>query len=83
MTVAERYLVMRNYPTIEDSIIDDGRISDWLERQILETRGMDLNQVIEDIKKLQVILNKRVDRRVKERKTFKTQVNLNAIDFGE
>ena len=72
---------MRNYPTIEDKIIDDGRISDWLERQILETRGMDLNQVIEDIKKLQVILSKRVDRRIKERKTFRTQVNLTAIDF--
>ena len=72
---------MRSYPTIEDKIIDDGRLSDWLERQILETRGMDLNQVIEDIKKLQVILNKRVDRRIKERKTFKTQVDLTAIDF--
>lgn len=72
---------MKSYPTIEDKIIDDGRISDWLERQILETRGMDLNQVIEDIKKLQVILDKRVDRKIKERKTFKTQVNFPAINF--
>ena len=72
---------MSNYPTIEDKIIDDGRISDWLAKQIVETREQDLSATIEDVKKLQVILDKRVDRQIKERKTFKTQVNLNAIDF--
>ncbi|TQV74958.1 hypothetical protein FLL45_08425 [Aliikangiella marina] len=74
---------MNSYPTIEDRIIDDGRLSDWLEKQILETRDLDLSQTVEDVKKLQVILNKRMDRRIKERKTFKTQVNLTAISFDD
>jgi hypothetical protein len=70
-----------SYPTIEDKIIDDGRISKWLARQIIETRELDLSEVIEDVKKLQAILEKRVDRKIKERKTFKTQINFNAIDL--
>jgi len=74
---------MSNYPTIEDTILDDGRLSDWLANQIVETRGLDLEQTIEDVKKLQVILNKRLDRLIKERKTFKTQVNLTAINFDD
>jgi len=72
---------MTNYPTIEDRILDDGRISEWLAQQIVETRDLDLSAAIDDVKKLQVILDKRVDRLIKERKTFKTQVNFNAIDF--
>ena len=74
---------MSSYPTIEDRIIDDGRLSDWLENQIVETRNLDLVKTIEDVKKLQVILNKRLDRLIKERKTFKTQVNLTAINFDD
>lgn len=74
---------MSSYPTIEDKIIADGRLSDWLENQIVETRDLDLVKTIEDVKKLQVILNKRLDRLIKERKTFKTQVNLTAINFDD
>lgn len=70
-----------SYPTIEDTIISDGRISRWLESQMLETRDLSLDQTIEDVRKLKVILDKRLDRVIKERKTFKTQVNLNVIDF--
>ena len=70
-----------NYPTIEDNIIDDGRISDWLAQQIVDTRELDVSKAIEDIDKLKVILNKRVDRLIKERKTFKTKFDMNAIDF--
>ena len=70
-----------SYPTIEDKILDDGRISDWLAKQIVDTRDMDLSAAMEDLKKLQVILDKRLDRQIKERKTFKTQVDLNVIDF--
>ncbi len=72
---------MKSYPTVEDAIIHDNRISPWLAQQIVDTRDMDLNDIIKDVKKLQVILDKRVDRRVKERKTFKTQVDLNVIQF--
>jgi|GEM_PF-3334557 len=72
---------MTNYRTIEDRILDDGRISEWLAQQIVETRDLDLSAAIDDVKKLQVILDKRVDRLIKERKTFKTLVNFNAIDF--
>ena len=72
---------MKNYPTIEDKILDDGRISEWLAQQIVETREMDLSGVISDLAKLKVILDKRVDRQIKERKTFTTRVNFNAIDF--
>jgi hypothetical protein len=72
---------MMSYPTIEDRILDDGRISQWLAKQIVETREQDLSKAIEDLQKLKVILDKRVDRRIKERKTFKTQVNLNVIKF--
>lgn len=70
-----------SYPTIEDKIIDDGRISDWLAQQIVDTREIDVSAALEDVDKLKVILNKRVDRLIKERKTFKTQINMNAIDF--
>lgn len=70
-----------SYPTIEDRILDDGRISDWLAHQIVDTRDLDLSKVVDDVQKLKVILDKRVDRTIKERKTFKTQVDLNAIDF--
>ena len=70
-----------SYPTIEDKIIDDGRISDWLARQIVATRELDVSAALEDVDKLKVILNKRVDRLIKERKTFKTRINMNAIDF--
>ncbi|MCW8877441.1 MAG: hypothetical protein OQK04_12110 [Kangiellaceae bacterium] len=70
-----------NYPTIEDKILDDGRISEWLAKQIQETRDLDLSQAVEDVRKLSVILDKRVDRAIKERKTFKTQVDLKVIDF--
>jgi hypothetical protein len=72
---------MMSYPTIEDKILDDGRISQWLANQIVETRECDLSSTIEDLKKLKVILDKRVDRQIKERRTFKTQVNLNVIEF--
>lgn len=70
-----------SYPTIEDNILEDGRISDWLARQIVETRELDLSCAIEDVKKLQVILEKRLDRKIKEQKTFKTRLDLNAIDI--
>ena len=70
-----------SYPTIEDRIIDDGRISDWLAEQMIVTRERELNEAIEDVRRLQNILNKRVDRVIKERKTFKTCVDLNVIDF--
>jgi len=70
-----------SYPTIEDNILDDGRISDWLAEQIVATRNLDVSSVLEDVDKLKVILNKRVDRLIKERKTFKTKINMNAIDF--
>lgn len=70
-----------SYPTIEDNILDDGRISDWLAEQIVATRNLDVSAVLEDVDKLKVILNKRVDRLIKERKTFKTKINMNAIDF--
>lgn len=70
-----------SYPTIEDKIIDDSRISDWLAQQIVDTRELDVSKAIEDIDKLKVILNKRVDRLIKERKTFKTKFDMNAIDF--
>ncbi|TQV86349.1 hypothetical protein [Aliikangiella coralliicola] len=70
-----------SYPTIEDKILDDGRLSQWLCEQIVETREIDLEQAIDDVKKLKVILDKRLDRQIKERKTFKTQVNLRTIDF--
>ncbi len=70
-----------SYPTIEDMIIDDGRISDWLAEQMIVTRERDLNEAIEDVRRLENILNKRVDRVIKERKTFKTSTDLNAIDF--
>jgi len=53
---------MMSYPTIEDKILDDGRISQWLANQIVETRENDLSATIADLKKLQVILDKRVDR---------------------
>ena len=72
---------MMSYPTIEDKILDDGRISQWLANQIVETRQQDLSATVEDLKKLKVILDKRVDRRIRERKTFKTQVNLSVIDL--
>jgi len=70
-----------SYPTIEDKILDDGRISDWLAQQIVDTRNLDLSATMEDLKKLQIILDKRLDRQIKERKTFKTQVDLKVIDF--
>jgi hypothetical protein len=70
-----------DYPTIEDKIIDDGRISDWLATQMVATRDVDPCKALEDVKKLKVILDKRVDRLLIERKTFKTKVDLNAIDF--
>ena len=70
-----------SYPTIEDKIIDDGRISDWLAQQIVDTRELDVSVVLKDVDKLKVILNKRVDRLIRERKTFKTRINMNAIDF--
>jgi len=70
-----------NYPTIEDKILDDGRISEWLAEQIKATREHEISDAIDDVKKLQVILEKRLDRKIKERKTFKTQVNLKTIDF--
>lgn len=70
-----------SYPTIEDKIIDDGRISQWLAEQIVKTRDLDLSATIDDVKKLKVLLDKRVDRLIKERKTFKTHLNMNAIDF--
>lgn len=70
-----------NYPTIEDKIIDDGRISHWLAEQIVTTRELDVYVALKDVDKLKVILNKRVDRLIKERKTFKTKINMNAIDF--
>ncbi|WP_196139231.1 hypothetical protein [Aliikangiella sp. G2MR2-5] len=69
------------YPTIEDKILDDGRISDWLAGQIKVTRELDLSQAIDDVRKLQVILDKRMDRKIQERKTFKTQVDLKVIDL--
>ena len=70
-----------SYPTIEDKIIDDGRISDWLAQQIVATRELDVSVALEEVSRLKVILNKRVDRLIKERKTFKTRINMNAIDF--
>ena len=70
-----------NYPTIEDNILDDGRISDWLAQQIVATRELDVATALKDVDKLKVILNKRVDRLIQERKTFKTKINMNAIDF--
>jgi len=70
-----------SYPTIEDTILDDGRISQWLAQQMLETRNLDLAKTLADVDKLKIILNKRLDRVVKERKTFKTQVDLNIISF--
>ena len=70
-----------SYPTIEDRIIDDGRISDWLAEQMIVTRERELNEAIEDVRRLENILNKRMDRVIKERKTFKTSTDLNAIDF--
>jgi hypothetical protein len=70
-----------SYPTIEDKIIDDGRISAWLASQMIATREVDPCKALEDVQKLKIILDRRVDRLVRERKTFKTQVDLNAIDF--
>jgi len=70
-----------SYPTIEDKILDDGRISEWLAGQMVETREMDPKAVLKDINKLKVILDMRTDRLIKERKTFKTKINMNAIDF--
>ncbi len=70
-----------SYPTIEDKILDDGRISEWLAKQIVDSRETDTSTVLKDVKKLEVILNKRIDRQIKESKTFKTRTDLNSIDF--
>ncbi len=69
------------YPTIEDTIIDDGRISDWLAKQIIETRDIDTSIAIRGVNKLKVILDNRTDRLIKERKSFKTQLDMKTIDF--
>ncbi len=70
-----------SYPTIEDKILDDGRISEWLAKQIVETRDIDTSTILEDVKKLEILLNKRIDRQIRESKTFKTRTDLNSIDF--
>ena len=70
-----------SYPTIEDRIIDDGRISQWLTEQMIATRGVELKSAIDDVRRLGNILNKRMDRVIKENKTFKRCADLNAIDF--
>ena len=70
-----------SYPTIEDRIIDDGRISQWLAEQMIATRDVELESAIDDVRRLGNILNKRMDRVIKENKTFKSCADLNAIDF--
>ncbi len=70
-----------NYPTIENKIIDDGRISEWLKAQMIETRDIDTKKALKDLNMLKVILERRIDRQVRERKTFATQLNLKAINI--
>ncbi len=70
-----------NYPTIENKIIDDGRISEWLKAQMIETRDIDTKKALKDLNMLKVILEKRIDRQVRESKTFNTQLNLKAINI--
>jgi hypothetical protein len=73
---------MLSYPKIEDRIIDDGRISQWLANQILETRHHDVSATIEDLKKLKVILDKRIELQMKEERKLESQGNLNVVNLN-
>ena len=70
-----------SFPTTEQSVLDDKTISAWVKLQLLETRKKDTFKVLADVEKLKAILERRVDRQIKESKTFKTVTDLNAIDF--
>jgi len=70
-----------NYPTIENKIINDKQVSEWLKAQMLETRDLDSKKALNDLQMLKVIIEMRIDRQIRERKTFQTQVNLKAIDL--
>jgi len=70
-----------SYPTIEQKILDDKTISKWVRRQILETRKKSVKLAIAEVNFLKKILDERLDRQIKESKTFKTVTNLKAIDF--